>query len=353
MTTFNSELQQIYKIAGKYKKYDKTKYWISLISTAIFGWGSFYALLSSETVFLKLLFFTLSTIFLYKGTVFTHELVHLDEKQLPGFRSAWTILFGIPLLAPHFLYRELHLAHHSKNKYNTEKDIEYSIFWGDKNQMITYYFKNLAIPFMSTWRFSVLPLTIFLGGNIRKMIRLKASSMGIKFIFTREEVKNSKEKKRWLAEELSCFLYCWGIIYLIATTSLTPSLWITWAAVLFGVLTLNTYRFLSATHLYQHTGEEIDFETHVLDSVNIKQRGIIAHIIAPIGQTCHGLHHIVPFVPGLELESLHQELIRSLEEKHFYHKINYRDFSTVYRQIMNGKKDQIDERKEDLSIQAG
>ena len=58
---------------------------------------------------------------IYRSVVFIHELAHLPRDRLPGFRVAWNLLCGIPLLVPSFLYSS-HLDHHLRRAYGTEKD---------------------------------------------------------------------------------------------------------------------------------------------------------------------------------------------------------------------------------------
>ncbi len=338
MKNFDVQVQHIFKLAQRYSKYPKKTYWINLIATALIGWGLFIGAYLSNGWALKSLFLVPAIFALYRLVTFTHEVVHIKKGQVPGFRFAWSVLCGIPLLAPHFMYRELHLAHHSKNKYNTDKDIEYFPFFGKAFAMHIYYFKNLALPFLSVYRFAVLPLTFLAGSKVRSIIEQKASSMGIRFIFTRELLKNKTEKKFWVIEEIASFVYVWSIIGLIATGSLDIELVYQWAITMISILTLNTFRFLSATHLYWGQGEKMSFEQHIMDSVNIKNKGVFSKLIAPVGQTYHGLHHIVPFVPGLVLHKLHTDIMREIDEDHFYHKINYEGFLQVYSLLLEGKR---------------
>ncbi|MBC77477.1 MAG: hypothetical protein CME64_15850 [Halobacteriovoraceae bacterium] len=337
MKNFDEQVKLIFRLAQKYNKYPKATYWLNLLATAVLAWGLFIAAYLSDGLVQRAIYLVPSIFALYRLATFTHEVVHIKKGQVPGFRLAWSVLCGIPLLAPHFMYRELHLAHHSKNKYNTDKDIEYFPFFGKAFSMHTYYFKNLALPFLSLYRFAILPLTFFVGGKIRNLIEQKASCMGIRFVFTREKLKNKTERKYWVIEEMATFIYVWSIIGLITSNNLAIDLVYQWAVAMVAILTLNTFRFLSATHLYWGQGEKMTFEQHIMDSVNIKNKGVFAKLIAPVGQTYHGLHHIVPFVPGLELHKLHKDIMSEIDESHFYHKINYEGFLQVYGLLLKGK----------------
>ena len=60
-----------------------------------------------------------------RQSTFIHELTHLKPRSVPGFRAAWNLLIGIPLLVPSFLYEGVHNQHHAKRYYGTANDPEY------------------------------------------------------------------------------------------------------------------------------------------------------------------------------------------------------------------------------------
>ena len=62
---------------------------------------------------------------LYRALLFIHELTHIHRDALPGFRLAWNLLVGIPLLTPSFMYEGVHTLHHARTRYGTVEDPEY------------------------------------------------------------------------------------------------------------------------------------------------------------------------------------------------------------------------------------
>ena len=62
---------------------------------------------------------------LYRALLFIHELTHIHRDALPGFRLAWNVLVGIPLLTPSFMYEGVHTLHHARTRYGTAEDPEY------------------------------------------------------------------------------------------------------------------------------------------------------------------------------------------------------------------------------------
>ena len=62
---------------------------------------------------------------LYRALLFIHEISHLHRNALPGFRAAWNVLVGVPLLTPSFMYEAVHTLHHARTRYGTVDDPEY------------------------------------------------------------------------------------------------------------------------------------------------------------------------------------------------------------------------------------
>jgi len=333
----HKEMKDIIQLAKRYATYPKLKYWCDLSACLVVGWGSLIALYSSDRLWIKAAFFIIAAFALYRAVVFTHELVHLDKKQLPYFRAFWSLFCGIPLLIPHFLYRDVHRIHHLKGAYNTTKDPEYMFFCGKKSRIILFYFENLLPPFLLLARFLILPVSILIGGEFRKKICTDASTMGPKLVFKRPLVTNAAERKYWLYEEIATCLYVWAVILLIIAHKLPASIIAVWGLLIFTILTLNTVRFMGATHLYNGKGNEMSLQEHFKDSVNILNNSILTNLLAPVGQTKHGLHHIVPFVPGLRLSELHQEIVRTLPENMLYKQMNYRSILDVLKIIWRGE----------------
>ncbi len=345
MANFEKETQEIFNIAKTYNKYPVKRYWADFTLSALVAWSSFISTYLASNLFLKLTFFIISVFSIYRILSYTHEVVHLKKNQIPFFREAWSLLCGIPFLVPHFTYRELHLQHHSKKNYGTKNDIEYDYFYGRKKHIILYFLKNAILPFLIIYRYAILSLTLLIPGRLRDLVETKASCMGIKLVFTRNKVKNQTEKKYWVLEETLCAIHLWTMVLLISISAIDSSIILQWAMTIFAVLTLNTYRFLGATHLYKNGEEQKTFKEHILDSVNIEDNSFLTKIIAPLGQDKHALHHIVPNVPGLLLKDLHHDLLRNLPKDHFYFTLSYHSIHTVYSKIYNAHSLEADHNK--------
>src|SRR5690348_14604889 len=90
-------------------------FWADMLGSAALGWLAFAATVALSAPFSKLSLLTgaIAALLLYRGLAFTHELAHLRRRALPGFETAWNLVFGMPLLLPSFTYLGVHQSHHS------------------------------------------------------------------------------------------------------------------------------------------------------------------------------------------------------------------------------------------------
>ena len=79
-------------------------YWVDFLASITFFYAGFAAsaVLPPGNPF-EPLAAVAAVLSIYRSVVFIHELAHLPRDRLPGFRVAWNLLCGIPLLVPSFL----------------------------------------------------------------------------------------------------------------------------------------------------------------------------------------------------------------------------------------------------------
>src|SRR3546814_17074593 len=95
---------------------------------------------------------------LYRACSFIHELTHLRKNALPGFRLAWNILVGVPLLIPSFMYEGIHSLLHNRTKYGTVEDLEYLYLALLKPWMVQPFVVAAAFePLEHVYRFAAFP----------------------------------------------------------------------------------------------------------------------------------------------------------------------------------------------------
>ena len=99
--------------------------------------------------------------------------------EMRGFRIAWNILCGIPMVMPSHFY-ENHVDHHNTHDYGTSRDGEYlplatmSPIW-----ILVFLSQALWVPPLAILRFGILtPLTWF-SPALRRLIHQRASSLVI------------------------------------------------------------------------------------------------------------------------------------------------------------------------------
>ena len=127
-------------------------------SARLVGWTAFaLAVVAAASPQLMWLASLIAAFGLYRGVCFTHELAHLRRRALPGFETAWNILFGVPLLLPSFTYLGVHQSHHSLSSYGTKEDPEYLPFASSRRLMMIFAIQStLLMPIALFVRFLVL-----------------------------------------------------------------------------------------------------------------------------------------------------------------------------------------------------
>jgi fatty acid desaturase len=97
-------------------------YWIDFLITASVAYG-FAALYITAAPFslIQVVTFLVSGAALFRMGTFIHEIVHMSGRTMVGFRVAWNLLCGVPLLMHSLLYSN-HLDHHNPRKHGTPAD---------------------------------------------------------------------------------------------------------------------------------------------------------------------------------------------------------------------------------------
>ena len=78
-------------------------YWADMLGSALLGYlGLFTAMFASSTL-VAVIAGLVAVLALYRAGSFIHELTHIKQGALPGFRLAWNAIVGVPLLIPSFM----------------------------------------------------------------------------------------------------------------------------------------------------------------------------------------------------------------------------------------------------------
>ena len=100
-------------------------YWPDMLASALVGYGTLAGAILLQDAVLAFVCGAISMMALYRALLFIHEISHLHRNALPGFRTAWNLIVGIPMLTPSLMYEQVHTIHHSRMRYGTAEDPEY------------------------------------------------------------------------------------------------------------------------------------------------------------------------------------------------------------------------------------
>ncbi|MDA7980902.1 MAG: fatty acid desaturase [Pirellulales bacterium] len=287
------------------------------------------------------LLFVGAVLLFYRAALFTHELVHLKDKALPGFRVVWNVLCGIPFLMPSFLYHT-HVHHHIRKHYGTREDGEYlPLAVGPRRNILLYVGQSLVIPPLAVLRFLILTPLTWVGPVMRKLVYQRASSMVVDPTYIRP-LPTHAELRVWRLQEGACF------VLLLTTTiclfvGVLPWLWLVNVyCVAVSIITLNALRTLGA-HRYRFSGRhDIPFTDQLLDSVNYPQHPVTAELWAPVGLRFHALHHLFPSLPYHNLPAAHHKLMQELPPDSPYRQTNspslWASLLTLWREAKESEK---------------
>jgi fatty acid desaturase len=267
---------------------------------------------------IRIVCFIISSLLIYRCSLFIHELVHIRAGEFTAFRFVWNLLCGIPFLIPTFVYYT-HLDHHRRKHYGTKEDGEYiPLARLPRWQILFYSSQVLVIPALAIFRFGVLTPLTWISPKIRNWVHKHASSMIMDPTYIRP-LPTKKTLQIMRIQEIGVFLFIWfmairmfwagGLLFKEPLpASFLPHAYLTG---LF-IVGINALRTLGA-HRWTHLGErEMTFVEQMLDSINYPKNPLIGGLWAPIGLRFHALHHIFPTMPYHALAEAHRRLMRDL-----------------------------------------
>ncbi len=100
-------------------------YWADMLGSAAVGYAALLTAMFFASGVFAVAAGIVAVLALYRAGSFIHELTHIKKGALKGFRTAWNMIVGVPLLVPSFMYEGVHNQHHAKTYYGTANDPEY------------------------------------------------------------------------------------------------------------------------------------------------------------------------------------------------------------------------------------
>ncbi len=294
-------------------------YWPDmLISTAV-GYAALAGAILFEPIWLAVLSGFVSFVALYRALLFIHEITHLHRDALPGFRTAWNLLVGIPLLTPSLMYEQVHTIHHSRMRYGTPDDPEYLPLALMKPWSLPLFLLvAILAPVALLLRWGVLAPLGLLIPPVRKWAWERASSLSINPDFRRREPE-TEEQRRWFRwQQVGASIWAMFV--------LTTPFWLGWKPLLVAMAVTSAVAFFNqlrtmVAHLWENDGERMTVTAQYLDSVNVPHW--IAGFWAPVGLRYHATHHLLPSLPYHSLHEAHRRISAKLGADSTFEGANY------------------------------
>ncbi|WP_374469285.1 fatty acid desaturase [Phenylobacterium sp.] len=284
-------------------------YWTDLLLTAGVTYGALAVAIGARG-WLALAAAAVAVLALYRAISFIHELTHLRPGEVPGFHTGWNLLIGVPFLTPSLLYEGVHMLHHAKDRYGTERDPEYMpLARMPATSLLGFLGIALLAPVGTVLRFAVLAPLGFLVPAVRRFSVAKASAMTINTKFSREDFDRASSPA-WLAQEIGCWLWSWTLIGLTAV-GVIPLRAVLIGAGVFAAMTFVNQVRTAVAHAWENDGSKMTFEGQFLDSVNVPPPGALPMLWAPVGLRYHALHHLLPRLPYHNMGEAHRRLVAS------------------------------------------
>lgn len=305
-------------------------YWPDMLASAIVGYAALAGAIALPLGWATLALGVISTMALYRALLFIHELTHLHRDALPGFRTTWNLLVGIPMLTPSFMYEDGHTIHHSRKRYGTPEDPEYLPLALMKPWSLPLFLLiALLAPPALVLRYAVLAPLGLLFPRLRRLNWERFSTLAINPDFRRRQA-DPKDRLRFVLLETGAAL--WGIALIASVAVLGWRPLAVALAVFSAVAVLNQLRTLVA-HLWENEGEPMSVTAQYLDTVNVPPPGFLAELWAPVGLRYHALHHLLPSLPYHSLAEAHRRLSAHVAAQATYNRAHYRGMAPLVGRI--------------------
>ena len=311
-------------------------YWPDMLASAVVGYGALAGTILAGSLWLALAFAVVAVLALYRALLFIHEISHLHRDALPGFRTAWNAVVGVPMLTPSFMYENVHTLHHARTKYGTLEDPEYLPLASMKPWTLPVFLLVAGLaPIGLLIRFGILaPLGAVIPA-IRRMNWARFSALAINPEFRRRP-ETGDARRRFVWQETAASIW--------AVTLLASPLVVGWkpllmaVAVTSAVAVFNQLRTLVA-HLWENDeGEAMTVTAQYLDSVNVPPPSPLAALWAPVGLRYHALHHLIPSMPYHSLGEAHRRLREHLEPETTFHRASHKGMVPLVGKIVRGSR---------------
>lgn len=305
-------------------------YWPDMLGSAAVGYAALAGAILVHGAWAAVALGLVAVLTLYRALLFIHELTHLHRNALPGFRTAWNVLVGIPMLTPSFMYEGVHTLHHARTRYGTPEDPEYLPLALMKPWSLpAFVLIALLAPIGLILRYAILAPLGVLVPAVRKMNWERFSALAINPGFRRRPPE-ADVKLRFFWLEVGAAAWAMVLIASVFVIGWHPLL--VALAVFSLVALLNQLRTLVA-HLWENEGDAMTVTAQYLDSVNVPPPSPLAALWAPVGLRYHALHHLMPSMPYHSLGEAHRRLRVHFETDTTFWQANHKGMTVLLARI--------------------
>jgi fatty acid desaturase len=310
-----------------------TIYWVDFLASVVIGYGALVVAILSQSSLLPWLAGLISVLGLYRAGSFIHELTHLKPGAVPGFRTAWNLLIGVPLLIASYMYEGVHTLHHARTRYGTADDPEYLPLALMKPWTVAAFVGIAAFaPVALLFRSGLLSPLSLIAPPVRKLLVERYSALSINPSFRRSWPEGAF-RKSWLIWETATSLWAIAVLSGVWTEMIPLRGFLIALAILSCSIILNQVRTLVA-HLWQNDGEPMSVTLQFLDSVNVPPPGLLPALWAPVGLRYHAIHHLLPSLPYHALGEAHRRLMGIAIARGTYERASYRGLFGLVRRLV-------------------
>ncbi|OYV74610.1 MAG: hypothetical protein B7Z66_15845 [Chromatiales bacterium 21-64-14] len=309
-------------------------YWFDFLMSTATGWTTFVAaVLLPAWSALQAAAIAFSIVALYRSVIFVHELAHLGPRVWPGFRLAWNLLCGGPVLVQSYTYSGVHNLHHYQQRYGTRDDGEYLPFARMRTiNVVAHWALGLIVPAFVLVRAMILVPLSWLIPPLAVWLWERASSLVIDPEFKRPRSKHDDPSWRW--QDMYAWFCASTAMALMAFGVLPWRVLILWYLLLMGILLLNGLRTLVA-HRYRFAGERsLSLMEQFHDSVDVPGHPLLTPLWAPVGLRFHATHHLFPGMPYHNLGTAYRRLTAGLSDPAWFLNSSERNLFTGLRRLL-------------------